>query len=104
MLQVCGDSIGGVSFDPSGKYVFVQDFTTKEIPILYVSLALKKLEASGASIPAIPMNLAFSPDGLLVYAAENSEILVYVFNPHMGLLTARTSIAAPGVGKILPVK
>jgi hypothetical protein len=46
--------------------------------------------------------VAFSPDGLLVYAIEGSEILVYVFNPHSGLLTARTTINAPGMSSILP--
>jgi hypothetical protein len=69
------------------------------------SAALKKLEASGASIPGSPRPApVFSPDGLLVYAIEGSEILVYVFNPHTGLLTARTSISAPGVGAVLPVQ
>ncbi len=45
---------------------------------------------------------AVPPDGLLVYALEGNEILVYVFNPHSGLLTARTTINTPGVGAILP--
>lgn len=103
MLAVCGDySI--MAFHPSGKYLFVTDYTTNEVSILYISLPLKKLESSGAFIPGSPTTVAFSPDGLLVYAVENSEILVYVFNPHSGLLTASTSIAAPGVGHILPVK
>jgi hypothetical protein len=47
-------------------------------------------------------SIGFSPDGLLVCALEDNEILVYVFNPHSGLLTARTMINAPGVGSILP--
>jgi hypothetical protein len=45
---------------------------------------------------------SFSPGGLLVYAVEGLEIPVYVFNPHTGLLTARTVIKATGVGSILP--
>jgi hypothetical protein len=48
--------------------------------------------------------IAFSPDGLLVYAAEGREILVHVFNPHTGLLTARTSIAVKGVNSIIPAQ
>jgi hypothetical protein len=74
------------------------------VPILYISLPLQELEASGAAIPGNPSTVAFTPDGLLVYAIEGSEILVYVFNPHSGLLTARTTINAPGVGAILPVQ
>jgi DNA-binding beta-propeller fold protein YncE len=109
MLQVCGDNITvdskpHVYFDPSGNYLFVRDNVTNEVSIVYISLTPGKLEASGASIPGNPDNIAFSPSGLLVYAVEGSEILVNVFNPLTGLLTARTSIAAPGVGQILPVK
>jgi hypothetical protein len=104
MLLVCGDQIT-VSIHPSNKYLFVADSTTNEVAILYVSATLKKLVASGASIPGLPWpGTFFSPDGLLVYAIEGSEILVYVFNPHSGLLTAKSTISAPGVGQILPVK
>jgi hypothetical protein len=67
-----------------------------------ISLPLKKLKPSGASIPGSPSTVFFSPDELLMYAVEGSEILVYVFNPHSGLLTARTTINAPGVGSIQP--
>jgi hypothetical protein len=103
MLLVCGDQIG-VSIHPSNKYLFVGDQTTNEVAILYISAALQKLEASGASIPGLAW-VAFSPDGLLVYAAQNNENLVYVFDPHSGLLTARTSIAVPGgVSAMLPVQ
>jgi hypothetical protein len=110
MLSICGDMIAagdtatGLYFHPSGKYLFAIDISTNEVPIIYISLALKKLEASSSSIPGNPSTVAFSPDGLLVYAIEGSEILVYVFNPHTGLLTARTSVAAPDVGLILPAK
>jgi DNA-binding beta-propeller fold protein YncE len=88
-----------LAFHPSGGYLFVPDSTTNEVPILYISLPLKRLEASGASISGIPSTIAFSPDGLLVYAVKGKEILVRVFNPHTGLLTARTSISAPSLGK-----
>jgi DNA-binding beta-propeller fold protein YncE len=103
MLLVCGDQIS-VSIHPSNKYLFVADQTTSEVAILYVSSVLQTLVPSEASIPGLDW-IAFSPDGLLVYAAENNEILVYVFNPHTGLLTARTSIAVPGgVGAMLPAQ
>jgi DNA-binding beta-propeller fold protein YncE len=103
MLLVCGDQIS-VSIHPSNKYLFVADQTTNEVAILYISAVLQTLVPSGASIPGLA-SVAFSPDGLLVYAAENNEILVYVFNPHTGLLTARTTITPPaGVtpGVMLP--
>jgi hypothetical protein len=86
----------------SGAYVFTYDATLNETPILYISLVRSDLEASGAAIPGQPDQMAFSKDGLLVYAVEGSQILTYVFNPHSGLLTARTIINAPGVLSILP--
>jgi DNA-binding beta-propeller fold protein YncE len=112
MLSTCGDTFGdyttapfGIAWmHPSGKYLFFTEVTTREVPIVYISDVLSKLEVSGASIPGIPTTVAFSPDGLLVYAIEGSEILVYVFDPHSGLLTARTTINAPGVGSVLPVR
>jgi hypothetical protein len=102
MLIVCGDSAYNLWMHPSGKYIFVADQTTNEVPILYISTLLSKLVPSGASIPGIPRMLGFSPDGLLVYAVEGPQILTYVFNPHSGLLTARTTINAPGAFSILP--
>ena len=102
MLIVCGDDLYPIYIHPSDKYLFLADQSTNEVPILYISTVLKKLEPSGASIPGIPSTVAFSQDGLLVYAIEGSEILVYVFNPHAGLLTARTVVKATGIGSILP--
>jgi hypothetical protein len=102
MLMVCGDDLSAVYIHPSDKYLFLDDQSTNEVPIVYISTVLSKLEVSGASIPGIPATVAFSPDGLLVYAVEGSQILTYVFNPHSGLLTARTVINAPGVRSILP--
>jgi hypothetical protein len=101
-LTLCWDYPNAIYIHPSDKYLFLADQVTNDVPILYVSLPLKQLIRSGASIPGLPSTLAFSPDGLLVYAIEGSKILVYVFNPHSGLLTARTTINAPGVGAILP--
>ena len=53
-LPVCGDLLGQPWMHPSGKYIFVYDATTFEVPILYISTALKKLVPSGASIPGNP--------------------------------------------------
>jgi hypothetical protein len=104
MLLVCGDHLRSVFIHPSNNYLFLLDDTTNEVPILYVNAPLKKLKASGATIPGVPSLIAFSPDGLLVYAAEGKEILVHVFNPHTGMLTARTSIAVKGVNSIIPAQ
>jgi hypothetical protein len=102
MLALCGDSIQQIWMHSSGAYLFAYDYTLNETPILYINLPLQKLVASGAAIPGQPDQMAFSKDGLLVYAVEGSQILTYVFNPHSGLLTARTIINAPGVLSILP--
>jgi hypothetical protein len=103
-LLVCGDHLQSVVVHPSDSYLFLLDDTTNEVPILYVNAPFKKLKATGASIPGFPSLLAFSPDGLLVYAVEGKEILVHVFDPHTGLLTARTSIAVKGANSILPAQ
>jgi hypothetical protein len=49
----------------------------------------------GASIPGDPGLVTFSRSGLLPYAVGGGELLVYVFNPHTGLLTAKSTIADP---------
>jgi hypothetical protein len=106
MLRECGDSFTYVApwIHPSGKYLLFSDDTMNETPIVYINGPLKKLQSSGASIPGLPPTVAFSPDGLLVYAVEGSEILVYVFDPHSGKFTANSTINAPGVNTILPVQ
>jgi hypothetical protein len=104
MLLLCGDYNDGLLFDPTGKYLLFNDTATNETPITYVSAPRAQLIASGASIPGTPYITVFSPSGVLLYAAESGGVLVYVFNPHTGLLTARTTIAATGVDQLLPVK
>ena len=105
-LSVCGDLNGqNIWMHPSSAYIFFYDYSLNEVPILYINTLKGELEESRAglqSIPGNPSTIGFSPDGLLVYAVEGTEILVYVFNPHSGLLTARTIINAPGVLSILP--
>jgi hypothetical protein len=103
MIVQCGDNFGpSLWLHPSNAYLFTDDESVHAVEILYINLPGQFLVASGASIPGNPSNIAFSPDGLLVYAVEGSQILTYVFNPHSGLLTARTIINAPGVLSILP--
>jgi 6-phosphogluconolactonase (cycloisomerase 2 family) len=103
MLAACGDnSTFHPQIDPSGKYLFFGDSTINEMQIVHINTPLKKLQASGTSIPGNPNAVAFSPDGLLVFAIEKSEILVYVFTPNSGKFTAKTTINAPRVISILP--
>jgi hypothetical protein len=105
MLRVCSDETYGMVFDPTGKYLLFRDSTIGEVPILYVSAPKSKLIASGASIPGYPTLVKFSPSGILLYAVDSSNILVYVFNSHTGLLTAKTSMPNnDGVAQLLPVK
>ena len=80
---------------PSNAYLFTDDQSVHAVEILYINVPGRFLVASGASIPGNPSNVTFSPDGLLVYAIEGSQILTYVFNPLSGLLTAKTTINAP---------
>jgi hypothetical protein len=105
-LPVCGDLNGpGIWMHPSSAYIFFYDRSLNEVPILYISTVKGELEESRAglqSIPGSPSTIAFSPDGLLVYAQEGSEILVYVFNPHSGVLTAKSTIEAAGILSFLP--
>jgi hypothetical protein len=102
MVAACGDSDFQMTFDPTGKYLLFNDYTTNEVPILYVSAPKTQLIASGASIPGVAGLITFSPSGLLLYALQG-EVLVYVFNPHTGLLTAKSTIT-DHVGFLLPIK
>jgi hypothetical protein len=104
MVAACGDSDFQMVFDPTGKYLLFNDFTTSEVPILFVSAPKTQLIASGASIPGIVGLITFSPTGLLLYGLESGEVLVYVFNPHTGLLTAKSTIADSSVYFLLPIK
>jgi hypothetical protein len=106
MLAVCADNISHLLFDPTGKYLLFNHtvFTTTDVPILYVNASSKQLVASGATIPGSPYITRFSPSGILLYAAEDSGIFVYVFNPHTGLLTAKSTIGLNSVQQLLPIK
>jgi hypothetical protein len=105
-LSVCGDNNGpNIWMHPSSAYIFFYDYSLNEVPILYINTVKDELEESRAglqSIPGNPSTVAFSPDGLLVYAVEGSQILTYVFNPHSGVLTAKTVISSPQVLSLLP--
>jgi hypothetical protein len=104
MLLVCGDSTSNPVLHPSGKYLFFYDQSINQQTIVYLNTVLKKFEATGASIPGPSLPVVFSRDGSLVYAVVNTEILVYVFNPHSGLLTAKSTINAPGLIQIVPAR
>jgi hypothetical protein len=104
MVAVCGDQDGRLLFDPTGKYLLFADFTISEVPILYVSVVNGNVVASGASIPGNAYSITFSPTGLLLYGLERGEVLVYVFNPHSGLLTAKSTIADSSVYALVPIK
>jgi hypothetical protein len=104
MVAVCGDQDGNMLFDPTGKYLLFDDFTISEVPILYVSVVNGNVVASGASIPGNAYSITFSPTGLLLYGLERGEVLVYVFNPHSGLLTAKSTIADSSVYALVPIK
>jgi hypothetical protein len=102
MLAFCGDGALNPVIHPSGKYLFFYDQSINQQTIIYINTALKKFQATGASIPGPSLPVVFSRDGLLVYAVVNTEILVYVFNPRSGLFTAKSTINAPGLIQIVP--
>jgi hypothetical protein len=102
MLDYCGDGTDRPWIDPSGRYLFFDDDTIDDMEIVYINTEMKMLQASGASIPGIPTTIAFSPSGLLVFAVEYNEVLVYVF--HNGKLLATSTIKTPDLIQILPAK
>jgi hypothetical protein len=104
MLMVCGDNTANPVLHPSGKYLFFYDESINQQTVVYINTALKKFQATGASVPGASIPTIFSRDGLLAYVVQNTEILVNVFNPHSGLFTATSTIDAPGLLKVIPGK
>jgi DNA-binding beta-propeller fold protein YncE len=106
MVATCGDDSGDGSvtqFDPSGKYLFVDDLSIGNVIVAAIDTKNQRLEGTASSIPGNPQILAFSPDGKLVYAAENTELLIYAFDPSSGAFRANTSFTAPSyVASIVP--
>jgi hypothetical protein len=94
-----GFAATGLPYVQEGQNVITCSYSVNHT----TAVAKKLVQASGASIPGNSSTVAFSPDGLLVYAVEGKEVLAYVFNPHSGLFTAKSMIKALGVGEILPV-
>jgi hypothetical protein len=48
-MIAAGENVSGLYFHPSGKYIFAVHTSTNEVPIvpiIYISLAVKKLEVS----------------------------------------------------------
>jgi DNA-binding beta-propeller fold protein YncE len=115
MSQVCSDNLNypvPFQYDPSGKYLFINDNSTNSVVIAAVDLKHKRLRETGATFPSVnPSIVSFSPDGTLVYAVDNynsddtQTVTIYVFDPSTGrLLTAGDAIDLPlSVGSILPV-
>jgi hypothetical protein len=105
MLSVCEDFPSSLQFDPSGRYLFLNDESIHRTIVATVDLTHKALRATGSSIPGNPPIISFSPDGRFVYAVENKTVLIYGFNPSSGLLTTQRSISVPlGVGAIAPAR
>ena len=106
MVAACGDGFadGSVTqFNPSGKYLFIDDQLIANVIVAAIDTKNQRLEETASSIPGSPQILSFSPDGKLVYAAENAEILVYVFDPSSGVFTANSSFNVPSyVASIVP--
>lgn len=108
MLPACEDFPSfpsSLQFDPSGRYLFLNDESIHSTIVAAVDLTHKTLRATGSSIPGNPTIISFSPDGRFVYAVENKTVLIYGFNPSSGLLTTQRSISFPlGVGAIAPAR
>jgi 6-phosphogluconolactonase (cycloisomerase 2 family) len=106
MVAACGDGFGDGSvtqINPSGKYLFIDDQVIGNVIVAAVDTKNQRLEETASSIPGNPQILSFSPDGNLVYAAENAEILVYLFDPSAGVFTANSSFNVPSyVASIVP--
>jgi 6-phosphogluconolactonase (cycloisomerase 2 family) len=105
MMAACGDGFGdntAIEFHPSGKYLFFGDSRINSVIAASVDTNNQRLETT-SSFPGYPQILSFSPNGKLVYAAENTEILVYAFDPSSGVFTANSSFTVPSyVASIVP--
>jgi DNA-binding beta-propeller fold protein YncE len=116
MSQVCSDTLNyptPFQYDPSGKYLFINDSSINSVVIAAVDFKAKRLMETGDSFPSVnPSIVSFSPDGTLIYAVDNynsdgtQTVTIYVFDPSTGrLLTKGKAIDFPlSVATILPVK
>jgi hypothetical protein len=84
MLMVCADYINPVYIHRSEKYLFLDDQSTNEVPFLYISLPLKKLIPSGASIPGSRRPSPSAQTGCW-YAVEGSDIFSLRFQSAFGI-------------------
>jgi hypothetical protein len=105
-LAVCGDNLNyplPLQIDPSSKYLFVNDDSVQSVIIAAIDVSHGVLKESPTSIPGNPSVISFSPDGTVVYAIENKDVLIYDFNPSSGLLTTERTLTFPlSVGSIVP--
>jgi hypothetical protein len=99
MVAACGD-FPGLEFDPSGKYLFLDVSTVHETVIAAINTKDNKLKETGSIAGAY--KVAFSPDGRMFYGAGENEVLVYVFDPTGGEVTAKSSISVSDVQSVTP--
>jgi hypothetical protein len=116
MSQVCSDTLNypvPFQYDPSGKYLFINDSSINSVVIAAVDFKAKRLTETGDSFPSVnPSIVSFSPDGTLIYAVDNynsngtQTVTIYVFDPATGHLSTKGKAVdfALSVGTILPVK
>jgi DNA-binding beta-propeller fold protein YncE len=116
MSQVCSDTLNypvPFQYDPSGKYLFINDSTINSVVIAAIDFKYKRLTETGDSFPSVnPSIVSFSPDGTLIYAVDNynsdgtQTVTIYVFDPSTGrLVTSGKAIGFPAsVNAILPVQ
>ncbi len=84
-LIVCGDNVWKMYIDPSSQNLFFGDADTQLTDVLHFDFTNRKLIDTGSSIPGNP-NIFFSPDSLLVYAVNSTDIGIYAFQSNSGLL------------------
>jgi DNA-binding beta-propeller fold protein YncE len=93
---VCGDFPSypaPLRFDPSGRYLFINDQSISSTVIAAIDLIGDTLTETGSSIAGNPSIISFSPDATTVYAVEGKNVFVYGFNSSSGSLTAEGSIS-----------
>jgi hypothetical protein len=97
MAAVCGDTLASTptQFDPSGRYLLINDASIGSVVITQVDVRQKRLDETGSSIPGNPRIISFSPDSSLIYAVEDKNVWIYGFDPASGSLTTKISVSFP---------
>lgn len=87
---VLDPSIIPLQFDPSGQYMVSNNIGT--VNIAKLDLASNQLVDTGSSIPGNPFIVTFSPDGKLVYCAQDRKISISAFDASTGSITATSFV------------